>query len=147
MSVKVPNEGWVVVCDGAKALFLHNEGDSVYPNLKTEQVMNRPAPPARELGSDRPGRTHESHGHGRSAMEQPDLHEAAEAEFLGDVAAQLGRLQAEGSLASLILVAPPRALGTLRKALPAAVQSVVSAELAKDLVSLPLSEIEAHLSA
>jgi protein required for attachment to host cells len=47
---------------------------------------------------------------------------------------------------SLLVVAPPRALGVLRDKFPASLQAIVTAELAKDLVRLPTGEIERHLA-
>ena len=32
---------WVVVCDGAKALVLQNDGDAKFPNLKTLEVFEQ----------------------------------------------------------------------------------------------------------
>jgi protein required for attachment to host cells len=46
----------------------------------------------------------------------------------------------------LILVAPARALGVLRKALSPAAHAVIGAEIDKDYVKLPIHEIEHHLA-
>ena len=35
---KIEKGGWVVVCDGRKAMILENTGDEVFPNLKTKEV-------------------------------------------------------------------------------------------------------------
>ncbi len=45
----------------------------------------------------------------------------------------------------LILVAPPKMLGTLRGRIAAVARGAVSAELAKDLVKVPLADLTAHL--
>ncbi|WP_163365778.1 baeRF12 domain-containing protein, partial [Enterobacter asburiae] len=66
------HNAYVLVCDGRKALFLRNEGDAQYLNLKTEQVFEHDNPPTREQGSDKPGRSYASVGERRSAMEQTD---------------------------------------------------------------------------
>ena len=71
--VKIEQGEWVVVCDGSKALFLENAGDSKFPNLKTREVLEQKVPPTSEIGSDAPGRSHSSVGHGRSSIEQTDL--------------------------------------------------------------------------
>jgi protein required for attachment to host cells len=47
---------------------------------------------------------------------------------------------------SLLVVAPPRALGVLRDKFPASLQAIVTAELVKDLAQLPSEEIEQHLA-
>jgi protein required for attachment to host cells len=44
-------------------------------------------------------------------------------------------------------VAPPRALGVLREAYSARLRGVLHGELDRDLVKLPVAEIEKHLAA
>jgi len=44
-------------------------------------------------------------------------------------------------------VAPPRALGMIRPAYSHALRAAVRAEVDKDLVKLPIHEIEKHLTA
>ena len=87
--VKIEQGEWVVVCDGSKALFLENAGDSKFPNLKTREVLEQKVPPTSEIGSDAPGRSHSSVGHGRSSIEQTDFHTQQEIEFLRGIAAKL----------------------------------------------------------
>lgn len=142
----IPWKGWVVVCDGAKALFFRNEGDAELLNLKLMEEMDDEAPPAHELGTDRPGRVFSSVGTARSSVENTDFHDKAEADFLSAVAEKIGNAVHEHDIASLTVVAPPRALGLLRASLPSAAQAVVKAEIAKDLVRMPTNEIEKHLA-
>ena len=52
----IPHSSLVFVGDGRKALFLRNEGDEKFPNLKTERVFVDDNPPTHEQGTDRPGR-------------------------------------------------------------------------------------------
>jgi protein required for attachment to host cells len=137
---------WVVVCDGAKALVLENTGDIKFPNLKTVEVFEQKDLPTRELGTQKPGRTHNSVGPGRSAVEQTDWHTQAEEAFLAKLVAHLDAAVAAGKTKSLIVVAPPRALGVIRPAYSHAVRSAVRAEVDKDFVKLPVHEIERHLT-
>jgi len=143
----IHRDEWVVVCDGAKALVLQNIGDAKFPNLKTIEVYQQDDLPTRELGSDKPGRTHSSVGHGSSAVTQTDWHNQAEQAFLSQLAHKLSAAIAAGRAKSIILVAPPRALGMIRPAYSAELRAAVRAELDKDLVKLPLHEIEKHLTA
>ena len=39
--LSIRNGEWVVVCDGAKALVLRNDGDAKFPNLKTVEVFEQ----------------------------------------------------------------------------------------------------------
>jgi protein required for attachment to host cells len=138
---------WVVVCDGAKALVLENAGDLKFPNLKTIEVLEQKDLPTRELGTEKPGRSMNSVGNNHSAVEQTDWHDLSEKAFLVDLAQRLDAAVAGGKVKSLILVAPPRALGMIRPAYSPALKSAVRAELDKDFVKLPVYEIEKRLTA
>jgi protein required for attachment to host cells len=145
-NLKIRRGDWVVVCDGKKALVLENVGDEKYLNLKTRQVYEQPDPRTHELGTDAPGRAMNSIGRARSAVEQTDWHNREEERFLHSL---LGRLEAAlngGQAKSLIVVAPPRALGVLRPAYSHALRSALRGEIDKDLVRMPVPDIERHLT-
>jgi protein required for attachment to host cells len=144
--VKIAQGDWVVVCDGAKALVLENVGDEKFPNLKTKEVHEHPAPKTHELGTDAPGRSFSSVGTGRSALDQTDWHDQEEQRFLHKLAGYLDAEVKAGHAKSLILVAPPRALGVLRQAYSPHVRNALRAEIDKDFVKLPVHEIEKHLA-
>ena len=137
---------WVVVCDGAKALVLENIGDNKFPTLKTIEVFERKDAPTHELGEDVPGRSNASVGRRRSAFAQTDWHDQAEQTFLTQLAHHLDAAIGAGKTKSVIMVAPPRALGMLRPAYSHALKGAVRAELDKDLVKHPVGEIEKHLT-
>lgn len=137
---------WVVVCDGAKALVLENVGDIKFPNLKTLEVFEQKNLATHELGTDAPGRSYSSVGHGRSAVEQTDYHDQAEHTFLVHLAQHLDAAVAAGKTKSLIVVAPPRALGMIRSAYSHALKAAVRVEVDKDLVKQPVHQIEKHLT-
>jgi protein required for attachment to host cells len=138
---------WVVVCDGAKALVLENTGDAKFPNLKMREVYEQKDLPTHLLGADKPGRTHSSTGPGSSSVTQTDWHNQAEQAFLTHLAQRLDAEIAAGKVKSLILVAPPRALGMIRHAYSHTLRSAVRAEIDKDLVKHPVHDIEKHLTA
>jgi protein required for attachment to host cells len=138
---------WVVVCDGAKALVLENAGNIKSPNLKTIEVLGQKDLATRELGTDKPGRSFSSVGHGRSAVEQTDWHDQTEQTFLTHLAQHLDAAIASGKAKSLIVVASPRALGMLRPAYSHALKGAVRAEVDKDLVKQPVHEIAKQLTA
>ncbi|MEJ2374758.1 MAG: host attachment protein [Pseudolabrys sp.] len=142
----IRNGEWVVVCDGAKALVLENVGDIKFPNLKTLEVFEQKDPPTRAIGSDEPGTTNSSMGPGRSSYEQTDWHDRAEEAFLAQLVQHLDGAVQAGKAKSLIVVAPPRALGMLRPAYSHALKGAVRAEVDKDLVKMPVHEIEKRLS-
>jgi protein required for attachment to host cells len=143
---RIRHGDWVVVCDGKKALLLENAGDEKFLNLRTREVYEHPDPKTHEQGTDAPGRAINSIDGRRSAMEQTDWHDQEEERFLHNLA---GRLDAEingGKAKSLIVIAPPRALGMLRQAYSHNVRTALRGEIDKDLVKLPVHEIERHLA-
>jgi protein required for attachment to host cells len=144
--MRIGEGDWVVVCDGAKALVLENAGDEEFPNLRTKEVYAHDDAKTSEQGTDRPGRAFSSVGHGRSAVSQTDWHDQAERAFLEDLAGRLDAAVTAGETKSLIIVAPPRALGMLRQAYSPNLRQAVREELDKDYVKLPLHEIEKHLA-
>jgi protein required for attachment to host cells len=110
------------------------------------QTFEHPDPPAHELGTDKPGRVFASVGARRAAMESTDFHELAEEDFLKGLAAHLKREVTEHRIGALVLVAPPRALATLRRSLKPSVHKIVLHEVERDYVHMPMYEIEQHLT-
>jgi protein required for attachment to host cells len=138
----IPNDTLVLVGDGRKALFLRNKGGAGHPELVTETVMEQVNPATRDQGTDRPGRySGTADGVSKSALEQTDWHQQAEDRFASDVAAALYKKSQTRDFQRLIVVAPPRALGTMRSALRKEVAQKITAEIAKDLTSHPVLEI------
>ncbi len=144
--INLPHDAFVFVGDGRKALFLRNEGDEKFPNLKTERVLVDQNPPTREQGSDQPGRTFASVGSRRSAVEEADWHVLEEQRFAHEVAAALQRIVRDRKVKALVVVAPPKTLAELRKAFHSEVKNRIVAEIDKDLTKQPVYEIEKHLA-
>jgi protein required for attachment to host cells len=144
-AIKIKAGDWVVVCDGRKALILRNAGDEVFPNLQTKETHEDINPKTSDQGTDRPGRVQQSATPGHSSVGQTDWHTQQEQDFLVTLAKRLDEAIASGQTEALIVVAAPRALGTLREAFTPAVRKAVKAEIAKDYVNMPVYEIEKHL--
>lgn len=144
---KIRTGDWVVVADGRKALLLKNEGDEVFLNLKTREVREDKDLPNRLLNDDRPGRVHQSANPSRSSVEQTDRHFEAEKKFIHELADRLTNLVGAGTGAGLVVVAPARILGLIRKNYSSAVSAALRGEIDHDLTHLPIHEIEAHLKA
>jgi protein required for attachment to host cells len=144
--IKLDQGDWVVVCDGKKALILENVGDWKFPNLQTREIFEQKNPPTREQGSDAPGRSIQSVGTARSAMEQTDWHRKAEEDFLHGLADKLDAAIESGQTSSLVMVAPPRALGIIRHAYSQHVRHALRGEVDKDFVKMPVHEIEQQLT-
>lgn len=144
-NLKLGNGAWVVVCDGAKALILENNGDKAYPDLRTREVFEQNNPSTAEQGTDKPGRSHSSVGPGRSAVSQTDWHDQAEAKFLKELAGKIHLAVHSGQTKELVIVAPPRALGMIRENYTPAIKEALRGEVDKDLVKMPLDQIEKNL--
>lgn len=145
--LKIARGDWILVCDGAKALVLENVGDEKFPNLQTKEVYEQDDPKTREQGTDEPGRVHQSVGNSRSAVEQTDWHEQSERRFLKSLMDRMDAAALAGKLKSLVVVAPPKALGMMRQAYTTHVREALRGEIDKDLVKMPVHEIEKHLTA
>ena len=145
--IQIPHEAIVFVGDGRKALFLRNEGDEKFPNLKTERVFLDHNPPTHEQGTDQPGRLFAGAAAGgrRGAVEATDWHELEEHRFARMVAEALEKLVRERKVKAVVIAAPPRTLADLRHAFHADVKSRIIAEIDKDFTKQPVYEIEKHL--
>ena len=140
--LKIDQGEWVVVCDGRKALILENAGDAKFPNLRMRETYDHASEATHTLGTDRPGRSHQSVGHHRSAVSQTDWHDQSERSFLHMLAVRLQKAVADRQARVLTMVAAPRALGMIRDEYSPALQRAVIREIAKDAVKLPINEIE-----
>ncbi|TAI67679.1 host attachment family protein [Bradyrhizobium sp. Leo170] len=143
--LKIPHDAIVFVGDGRKALFLRNEGDEKFPNLKTERVFEQQNPSTHDQGSERPGRTKKPGSGQRSTVEPVDWHDLEEHRFARQVAAAAEQVIRSGKAKALVVVAPPRTLAELRVAFHADVKRHILAEFDKDLTKHPVGEIERHL--
>lgn len=143
--MQVPHDAFVVVADGRKMLFFRNEGDAAYPNLVVERVREQDNPPNRDQATDGPGTSFSSVGNGRSSYEETDFHQLEEDRFAAETADRLRKRALANNFEKLIIIAPPRTLGELRKHYHKEVSDRLIAELDKDLTGHPVKEIEAAL--
>ena len=145
--VTIPNRALIVVGDGEKALFLRNEGEPEQLQLEVENIFGHDNPATHEQGTDKPGRAFASVGTARSAMEQTDWHQLGEERFAAGIAEMLYQLAHANQFEALVVVAPPKVLGNLRKAFHKEVVDRITGEVPKDLTSHPVAEIERLLAA
>jgi protein required for attachment to host cells len=146
--MQVPHNTFVVVADGQKMLFFRNEGDAEFLKLEVERKREHEVPADRDLGTDEPGRTFDaSGGAGRSAYEETDFHQLEEDRFAAETAEMLKNRALRNDYESLIIVAPPKTLGELRRHYHKEVEKRLAGEIAKDLTGHPVPEIEKIISA
>ena len=141
----VPHNAMVVVADGRKMLFLRNEGDAVHLNLQVERKRVQDNPDSIDQRTDAPGRSFSSVGPGRSAYEETDFHQLEEDRFAAETAELLKKRALNNDFESLIIIAPPRTLGELRKNYHKEVQQRLAGEIDKDLTGHTIVDIEKAL--
>jgi protein required for attachment to host cells len=141
----IPHDALVFVGDGTRAIFFRNRGSIQKPDLVLETILRQEDPPTREQGTDRPGRVHQRFGPQRSAVEETDWHRLAEERFAVEIAHALYRLAHANHFQRLVVVAPAKVLGTLRKAFHQEVQDRVEAEVPKEVASHALNDVRNEL--
>jgi protein required for attachment to host cells len=135
---------WIVAADSSRARVLQVTGrerlDEVEDLVNPEGRMKD-----RELTTDAHPRFLGSGGPASDRQEMPAVEHAVElfAKRLGDY---LDKARTENRYDQLVLIAPPKFLGTLRKELGREVEKLVANELPKDLAWLNAREIEKHLA-
>ncbi|MEJ1157667.1 host attachment protein [Prosthecomicrobium sp. N25] len=131
---------WIVAADGARARLFAREGNTFVQ--VHDGVFEGGRDLAHDVGSDRPGRTHESSGPMRHSVEPKiDYRDKVEAAFLDGVIARLEAERRAGNLDRLVLVAAPEALGHLRRAMPEPLAETVVGTIPKDLTHAPLEQV------
>jgi len=143
----IPHDSVVLVADGAKMLFFRNEGDAEYLQLVVEDADQQRDDYDRDIKSDQAGQKPAGGGFGGSTAGEPDYHEQAEERFAKDAADVLNRRALAGGFERLVVVAPPKTLGELRKHYHKETERRLAGEIAKDLVNQPVDRIEAALVA
>ena len=168
--MQVPHKSVVLVADGRKLLFLRNEGDADYPNLVVETAREQVNPADRDQKTDAAGAASSTQSgagaHGgaqggsgnaagggaqfaasRGSLGETDFHQLEEDRFAAEAAELLKKRALANNYDSLIVVAPPKTLGELRKHYHKEVESRLSGELDKDLTGHPIDQIEKALVA
>ena len=137
---------WILIADSSRARILSNDSRSGGLTPVEGQVFRSPHPRLREILSDRPGRSFDSVGSGRHAMEySSDSRREDDRAFAKKLASVLEEAQRRNEYDRLVLAAAPRTLGDLRAILPDQVKAVVCAEIDKDLTQIPNSDLPKHL--
>lgn len=141
LPVNLRHDDWILVGDGQKALFLRNAGDAEQPSLETIDVLRHENPPTREQGADRPGRLQDRGVQQRSAVQETDWHQLEKDRFADWVAEILYKAAQGKAFERLIVVAPPKTLGELRRVFHSEVEKRVVGTLDKDLTNHPVDRI------
>jgi protein required for attachment to host cells len=136
---------WVIVADGSRARFFQRNKDRT---LEEFDAMVSPEQRLREgdLASDRAGRTFDSRGSGRHAMEPAhSARDHAADVFAQHLAEHIEDARVAGYLDRLVLIAPPKFLGKLRSSLCANALALVVHSVDKELTTASTEEVAGHL--
>lgn len=136
---------WLVVADGARAHFYRSADGSLTPALNHD-LAAATRNPARDVQSDRPGRSFDSAGEGHHAMEPPtDWKTHEKKQLAAAVAAELRQAVDRREFDRLVVVAPPEMLGHMRQVFDDRVKDLVDAEMGKDLTHLSTHQLAHQL--
>jgi protein required for attachment to host cells len=141
----LPHNALVLVADGRKILFFRNHGDGNQIDLRTEAHDERDDRKDSDIKTDAPGTTQQSGGYGHSTYEEPDYHQQEEDRWIKDVAEELKVRALRNDFEALAIVAPPKALGILRKELHKEVERRIVCTVNKEMSGRPIPDIEALL--
>ena len=141
----LPHNALVLVADGRKMLFFRNNGDEEQIDLRTEAHDRREDRKDSEIKTDAPGGIHQSAGYGRSTYEEADFHQQEEDRWIKDAAEELNERALRNDFNALAIVAPPKALGVLRKCLHKEAEKRVVCTVNKEMSGRPVPDIEALL--
>lgn len=145
--IRLKHGQFVVVADGERALFLRNDGDGAYPNLRVVREMHDDNPSTHEQGTDRPGRHSDGPSAHKSAFEETDWHRLGKERFADEISERLYKMAHRGDFDQLVIVAPPLVLGEMRKKMHKVVGERVIAEVPKTLTNHSVDAIEKMLLA
>ncbi len=99
-----------------------------------------------DLKTDGPGRTFDSGGQGRHAVEpEVDAHEMEANRFAHELCAHLKEKALAGAFKTLYILAPPAFLGKLRACLDENVRKRIAGEVSKDVARQSAEEIRGKL--
>ena len=143
----LPNQALVLVADGRKMLLFRNHGDENQIDLRTEAHDEREDARDGELRTDSAGAGVNSGGYGRPALEETDFHQQDEDRWIKDAAEELKKRALNKDYEALVIIAPPKALGVLRKELHKEVERRILTTVNKEMSGRPIPDIEALLVA
>lgn len=138
---------WILVADHQHARIYVNDGPGHGISLLDSHGLETHLAAGRDINSDGPGKGFSGRTARRFSVEpRTDAHRQAGERFLAEVIHMVNEASDRDDLDRLIVVAPPRALGEIRKMLPAHLHAKIIGELAQDLTKVPAATLLDHLS-
>ncbi|WP_314085626.1 host attachment protein [Shinella sp. M31] len=134
---------WILAADGNQARLLKGVNLLKDEQQSPEQEVFRWEPKkAQDIMADKPGRSHSSVGHGRSAMEySSDPVREEQQKFTAEIAGLIDGYAAKGAFDRLVVCAAPQTLGDLRNKLSDKSRTLTMAEIDKNFSNLPTDKL------
>ncbi len=137
------NNALVLVTDGRKTLFFRNHGDENQIDLRTEAFDEREDLSDGEMKTDAAGSSKQSFGFGRPALGETDFHQLEEDRWAQAAAERVNERVLRNNFDQLVIVAPPKTLGLIRKKLHKEAERRLVREIPKEMTRRPIPDIEA----
>ena len=138
---------WILIADASRARILKNDGPGRGLDAIEDMIFQGENRKLKDIMADKPGRSYDSVGGGRHAMEyKSDAEHEDERAFANTLITVLQEAHGRKDYDQLILIAPPKMLGDIRAVLPDTLKAVTSAEINKDLTHIPNSDMADHLT-
>lgn len=133
---------WVLVADRSAARIFAAEWPTLENVREVDDCVNpRGAMHGHDVYADRFGRDHAPDGHGYANMPETDLRHYTAEHFAQHLVALLEGGRNRHEFGSLVVIAPPLMLGTLREHFSAPLKTLIEAELNKEVLHLRQEEI------
>ncbi|KQY15294.1 host attachment protein [Rhizobium sp. Root482] len=134
---------WILAADGNQARLLKGVNflkDG--PQNPEQEIFQLDTKKVQDIMADKPGRSHSSVGHGRSAMEySSDPVREEQQRFTSDVASKIDGYEQQGAFDRLVVCAAPQTLGDLRCMLSTATRAKTTMEINKDYSKMPTDKL------
>lgn len=142
-----PVKTWIVVADAARARFIEQAARNEPLAVVEEREHDASRALSSEIASDDKGRSFDSGGQGRHAMEpstDPQRHEKTK--FAKELADAINHAAKTHRFDRLVIACPAQMLGELRRDLDKPASEKVVGEIPKDLSRLSLHELPSHFT-
>ena len=132
--MKLPKGATVAVSDGETFHLFRNSGDGAHPQLTG-------------LAHGKIDAHHGAHGGHHSSSANPDDRQTGEDSFATGTIDYLNTEVLEGRITSLLVIAPPKTLGDMRKHYHQRLSAVLLGEIGKELTGHSIADVEKAIAA
>lgn len=144
--LRIPHGALVVVADHRRALLLKNEGDVTCPNLRKCRTVDSTDDTGAEGADVTFGRFNKGSRTLVRDFRDENMRSVMRSRFARRLLEVLREVAAAEAIGDMVIVATPHLLGELRERLDPSLKRLLRAEIARDLVNMPIRDIEAKLT-